>query len=432
MKSISTTIMLDSRRALKDGTYPVKLRVTYQRKRKYFHTAYNFSVENFEKMNSKRPGRELKKCLLDLQGQEQKANDIIDKLPNFSFYEFEKRMLQNSSKDEVFSAYDDVIARLEREDRVGTASNYGSARASLWSFWHKKPIVKRKGVSMKDVAALMEEMKQCTPLPFSTITKEFLEDYEKWLLEAGRSITTVGIYLRTLRALFNEAVSTGDVNPELYPFGKRKYQIPSGVNTKKALTLTDIKKIFEYEPIKVSEAYNRDLWLFSYLCNGINVKDIAKLRYKQIDKESLRFIRVKTARSTRPKQKSIIAVLTPEVQHIIDRWGNTLETPETYVFPILSQGLTPKQDQARVRQATKGINKYMKKIIATVGLDEKNVTTYTARHSFATILKRQGIDTAFISEALGHTSEKTTQHYLDTFEDETRRKVISKLTAFDD
>ena len=98
------------------------------------------------------------------------------------------------------------------------------------------------------------------------------------MLQHGNSITTIGIYLRALRAIYNNAIVEVEVNAELYPFGKRRYQIPSGRNLKNALTLAEIDKIFSYEPATEYEGRARDLWVFSHLCNGINVKDIALLK----------------------------------------------------------------------------------------------------------------------------------------------------------
>jgi integrase/recombinase XerD len=82
-----------------------------------------------------------------------------------------------------------------------------------------------------------------------------------------------------------------------------------------------------------------------------------------------------------------------------------------------------------VRQATKTINKYVKRIAEAAGI-EKHVTTYTARHSFSTVLKRAGAPIEFNSESLGHSNVRTTESYLDSFEDNVKRQYSSQLTAF--
>ncbi|MBC5774357.1 site-specific integrase [Pontibacter sp. KCTC 32443] len=430
MQDASTNIIIDTRRALKDGTFPVKLRVTYQRKQKYYPTGINLTIEDFEKMNSSRPGREFKGVKLKLEAQEQEAAQIISKLQSFSFEDFEKRIQRDGLPNEVFSAFDEAIARFRKAGRSATADNYMSARNSLRGFVSGKAYASRKGKTKTEIKALLQEEEENTlPLPFSRVTPGFLENYEEWMSREGRSATTVGIYLRPLRALFNEAIASGDVSQEQYPFGKRKYQIPAGVNVKKALGLGDIQKIFDYVPVTESEARGRDMWMFSYLCSGMNVKDMARLKYSQLTDGSITFIRSKTTRSTRHRQKSITVPLMPDAVEIIARWGKKPVVPESYIFPVLTAGLSPEEELAKVKQATKTINKYIKRIAAALGI-EKDVTTYTARHSFSTVLKRSGVSTAFISEALGHSSEKTTQHYLDSFEDETKRQHLTNLTAF--
>ncbi len=155
---------------------------------------------------------------------------------------------------------------------------------------------------------------------------------------------------------------------------------------KKALSLTDIKRLFDYTPPHDGEAKALDLWLFTYLCSGINMKDIARLKYRNLTTDSITFIRAKTERTTKEDVKPIVATRNPEINQIIQRWGNLPKTPDTYVFPILSPGLTAQQELEKVRQVIKTTNTYMQKIAATLEI-EKKVTTYTARHSFSTILR---------------------------------------------
>ena len=192
----------------------------------------------------------------------------------------------------------------------------------------------------------------------------------------------------------------------------------------------DIKKIFEYKPQENSpEHFHRDMWIFSYLCNGINVKDLCLLKYKDINREQIQFRRAKTI-NTNKSAKPIDAVITEEVKQIISIWGTKPIDPNRYVFPFLENGLTAIQIQGKVKQATKQINKYIKRVAKNIGIDA-NISTYTARHSFATVLKRSGAPVSFISESLGHTDIKTTQSYLASFENEAKREMTKKLTDWD-
>lgn len=405
MINVLTAIFLDTRRPLKDGNFPIKLRLTHKRDRRYFPTEYSCSQDDFEKIMAPKPRAPYKDIRLELDEMEQQARSVLKKMSVFTFELFEKKFSDNSHNGDIFVLFDNYIKELEKDGRINTSDSYKSALNSLKSYSQKKK------------------------LPFANITVDFLKNYERWMVSQKKSLTTVGIYLRYVRALFNEQLATGEIDKEIYPFGKRKYLIPSGRNKKKALTLAQIKKIIDYIPNNEYESKARDYWVFSYLSNGINTKDMALLRYKNVSSTSITFIRAKTARTTRQDLKPIVVALHPDVTPIIERWGNKPVLPEAYVFPILSDGLSPRKEAAAIKQATKTINEFMDRIATALEIDAE-VTTYTARHSFSTILKRSGASTEFISESLGHTDLRTTEAYLDSFEDDTKRKYMAALTAF--
>ena len=121
-----------------------------------------------------------------------------------------------------------------------------------------------------------------TRIRFETITVSWLEKYAAYLREEGKRQTTIAIHLRTLRAILNEAKRQGAIKEAQYPFGlgKDKYKIQSGTGRKMALTLEQIGQIARYDDGSEATTKYRDYWLFLYLCNGINVADFVKLRYR--------------------------------------------------------------------------------------------------------------------------------------------------------
>ena len=163
-----------------------------------------------------------------------------------------------------------------------------------------------------------------------------------------------------------------------------------------------------------------------YLCNGINTADLVKLKYKNIVDGEICFVRQKTERTTKTI-KEIRAIVTPEMQAIIDRWGNDRK-PDSYIFPCITGNEDALKQKLMTKDLTKRINKRMKFIGETLGID--GISTYTARHSYATVLKRSGANIAYISESLGHNDLKTTEHYLASFEKEERQKNANLLTRF--
>ena len=258
------------------------------------------------------------------------------------------------------------------------------------------------------------------------VTTDFLKKYESYMTSNGKSVTTIGIYLRHLRSIFNKAIDAEIIDRKYYPFGKNKYQIKAPRNIKKALTLDQIKGIVDYEVVEGSSQHlARDIWLFSYYCNGMNIKDILNLKFKNVQKEVIQFERQKTS-STDQNPKPIIVSLIPEARIIIKRWKKKKRSEEDFVFPFINKSMTQEERMKTKHQFIKTINKYMKRIGSEIGYD-KPLTTYAARHSYATILKRSGAPLGFISESLGHKSLQTTESYLDSFEDETRRKYAEML-----
>jgi integrase/recombinase XerD len=117
------------------------------------------------------------------------------------------------------------------------------------------------------------------------------------------------------------------------------------------------------------------------------------------------------------------------MQSIIDRYGTKPIEPDNYIFNILIEGLTPEQETARIKRSTRTTNKFLKRIASKIGIDE-NISTYYARHSFASVLKLSGENIAYISESLGHADIKTTENYLSSFDSEKRKESQKKLKAF--
>jgi site-specific recombinase XerD len=119
-----------------------------------------------------------------------------------------------------------------------------------------------------------------------------------------------------------------------------------------------------------------------------------------------------------------MAPILPETQKIIDKWG---DPDSKFIFGYLKDGLTPSEVRIICQNVTRLINRHMGTIAKDVGLP--NVSTYTARHSYASNLLKNKASVEFISEALGHGDVRTTKAYLDGFDSDTRREMNQTLTA---
>jgi hypothetical protein len=199
MSFAKTTVYLDKRAIKRDGTYPIKIRITYDRKQKYYLTNHSLTEEDFNRIlfTAKRLSEDdkvIKRCIHDF---ENKAIQIIKDLPLFTWLSFEKKFISNrAAKFSVSDAIMEYAIELRKEGRIGTAFSYECTKSSFDKF-----------------------------LPAATfidITPKVLRDYELQMVQKGRSITTVGIYLRSLRSIFNIAIANGDLKKDYYPFGSIK------------------------------------------------------------------------------------------------------------------------------------------------------------------------------------------------------------------
>ena len=156
--------------------------------------------------------------------------------------------------------------------------------------------------------------------------------------------------------------------------------------------------------------FARDIFLFSYFSAGINFKDIATLRYVDMEEDRIFYRRHKTG-------KTMTCRLHPQAKEIIAKYFHSDAMQEDYIFPVLDRHIhrTEQQIHNRVHKVLVHINRELKKWSKRLGL-VTNLTTYVARHTYATVLKRSGVSVALISESLGHSDLSTTQIYLDSFE----------------
>lgn len=246
---------------------------------------------------------------------------------------------------------------------------------------------------------------------------------------------------RTLRAVLNKAIANGVAKAEYYPFARNtaeKYKFSIGksdtTTRKRAISRNDIRKVEDFTPagkatgqwasIKNAAEVERlqlakVVFLFSFYGGGINFIDMAQLRWNspRTDAEGhvrLNYIRQKTG------GKFSIRLLAPAVAIIEQYRPLTHHGPHSYIFPILyaEKHKTEKQIKNRVQKVLGQVNESLKTIGERADIDTP-LTTYVARYSFGTILRKSGVSDAVSSQAYQHATERTTKIYLDSFESET-------------
>lgn len=402
-------MVLDTRRIKNDGTYPVKVRITHDRKMVYYPTIYFFNEKEFEKINSEfRLSIDQKDIKTKLAAQEKKANDIIEELQFFEFETFALRFTAKGNKADLLSLLKSKSERLKHEGKIANANLYQQA-ASLLERYNK-------------FANKSEEIN------IGSVSPKWLKSFEQWALSLKKinkleveateySETTLGMYLIRVRAVFNDAIDDEVLKRNQYPFyrpdNKRGYMIPKGENNKRALSKAEIMLIYNYVPQSDTEQFAKDIFIFSYLAAGMNTIDILKLRWSDIKDNQFSFIRKKTEHKKRGRNKLVIA-LTDDLNGILNRQGSR-KLHNDYVFNVIPANATEADLIKKVKSTIATINSTLKRIAKKVGLTE-NISTYFARHSYATNLMNNETPLAAIQKQLGHADLKTTQNYLGSFE----------------
>ena len=189
----------------------------------------SLTKEDWKKINGERlKDQRLKAIKKEVEKIISKADTIIANIANFSLHEFAKLYYSTSNtvnkKNDVVAMYKQIIKECDEDERPGSAISYKNSLNALLKFDPN--------------------------ISFASITPRFLREFEKCFLMEGKSMTSVGIYLRQLRAVYNRATTEKIISNEEYPF--KEYVIPGGYNKKKALSNSEISKILNFETVEFS------------------------------------------------------------------------------------------------------------------------------------------------------------------------------------
>ncbi|HEY9222336.1 MAG TPA: site-specific integrase [Lutibacter sp.] len=414
--SYNISIRLDTRRIKDNGKYPIKLRVYNKEIEKWYSLNMHLTIKEFDTIWINSENKKLRgannEIRLKLQAIENRANKEAEQMTVFDFGKFEMKLFRKSSdKNNIQYHFNLVIDKNITNDKIGTAESYKYTLNSLAEFSLNKkncPIEK---------------------LNFEDINVDWLNDYEKFMISKGKSYTTVSIYTRTLRVVFNNAIATNDISKDIYPFGLKKnnkYTILKTKKVKKALNSVQLKTLFDAEVTNANEAKAKAFWFFSYACNGMNLKDVALLKYLDIKEDKFTYYRAKTFDKSTEKT-TITIYLTAFTKNIILKYGNKNES--SFIFNIVDVKDDSLTQYKKIKNFTRYINDHIKRIAKANDLP-MDLSTYWARHSFATNSIRKGATMEFISEALNHSDLSVTKNYFAGFEDEAKKDFAEKLLDF--
>ena len=404
-------LVLDDRREKKDELYPIIVRVINDRKNTSFNSGIRVKPNqwdsNAQLINKIHPNYQiLNRTLSEYYLKVQKhIHNLIDN-GDFSFEALrmsltERPIVQIAELGfQTFSQQ--VIKEMVEEKRSGNAIVYQTAVNRLINYCNNQDI------------------------KFSEIDYNFLNAFKHEMLVKGAKINTIGNYFRSIRALYNKAIKARIVDRACYPF--YEISIKQERTAKRAVMIKDIKELVGLELKSYTPAWHaRNYFLLSFSLIGISFTDLAYLKPENIVKGRIEFKRRKT-------HKRYSIKLTSYAKSLFDIYQNA---SQTYLLPILPFKIIEDsfESKKRITQALRITNKYLKRLGIDCGLSSP-LTTYVARHTWATTAKRLGYSNELIAEAMGHEyGNKITNIYLDNFEqsviDELNDKVISTIVKKD-
>ncbi len=385
----SVKLKLNKDRILLNGTYPLVFQVIHRRRKKLIYSRFKVAEPDYdagqEKVVYRKDGlthREVRIINRWITKERKKLNSLIGELkesmPDFTVSDITGHYEGSVKGEGLFAFIDGCIRQKEELNRLGTAAAYRSTRSSLLHFTGKEKVA------------------------VSEVNAAFVRAYEKYLLKSGVCRNTVSFYMRNLRAVYNQAILDGKMESSANPF--QHAQTRPAKTVKRAMSRDHIRRLMQLPLEDAPELdFVRNLFMFSFYARGMSFVDMVFLKKENIKCNFIEYYRHKT-------QQLIRVSLTDQLKDIISHYRNDTD----YIFPVIddSSGLSPYR---QYRLALGKAERRLKQLGQRLGY-EVELTTYVARHSWATQAKECGIPVSVISEGLGHTSEKTTRIYLKEFD----------------
>ena len=396
----SVRLMLNKCRMLNDGSFPLVFQIIHCRQKRLINTGYRLKEQEFDCLLKTVDGcigssftqKEVAAMNNKLAKLRKKIDDCIKKMSIqnelFTVVDLVECVLQKgggsvSTSITLLQYIRMQIIQKKELGKDGTAAAYNSTLASLGKY----------------VAAVFPKR---TDVKLSEVTPFFVADYERFLYKKGMTANTVSYYLRNFRTLYNKAVREISGLKNLNAF-KNVRTRPSRT-VKRALTrqqLCDIA-VCDFGSKKQME-FSRDLYLFSFYAQGMSFVDIVFLKKENLCGDMLIYKRHKSG-------QLIHVHVTPQMQTLMDKYLGKAG----FIFPVIN----PSSSIAYYKQyrlALARINRHLARIAIRLSIDVP-LTTYTARHTWATLAHYCGAPISVISVGLGHTSEEMTRVYLKEFD----------------
>lgn len=403
-----------------DDTFPIRLRITKDRKVKYISVGLSATEkqwikegERFKKDKRLNPNHEKYNALIN--EYEARAHDVVSEFEknriDWTLNQFEDKFLNKAKKGKVEPYFIDTVKQLRETGHTGNANCYERTMHMLRLYDKKFAERVFPEIDIKYVKGFDLWMQK----PRTAIAKG-----NKVVQREGCSGNTRKYYMKALRAILNKAVQENEASVNTYPFGKGGFEIAKlEEETEKRYLPSDyLKRIKEGTGKTEATEIARKMFLFSYYCYGISYTDMAQLTDRNIIlHENGEYIVYKRQKTKNQKKVSPIQIrITKEIRDII-QWfkGNTLLV-SPYIVPVISrEGYTGEELYNHIRNRYKKYSDALKTLAEELELKGINLTSYVSRHTMAMTLQGNNIPREVISQILGHSDLETTNTYLDSF-----------------
>ena len=402
--SITTSVKFFLRPSMNEGLNTVCIRVRhYDRRNSWALRDIHVSSGDFEKiiLSGKRLSPELYDLKLKLEKYKADAQRIVNDLgTDFTFEKF----------SDLFFGKKQVLSR----------------QAKFSDIVHEYLAIKPLSINTKNgyrttLSHISEIFPKLTIGDLSTSTINDLRSH----LKNRASISTITVYLRYMKAVWNFSASNGWVNKDNSPFTGVK--LPSTLKRKRALVKEQLRMIKDYATNDALTQRAIDFFFISYYSNGINFKDLLHLKSTNIKDGYIEFFRAKTRNSVARSQQTIQVSIEPQLQALLDKWAKIDLTKDDYIFPFIDDTMSESRRQRVVDQFIQNTNKHLDIVGKKLDLPLK-LTTYVARHSFASRIALSSLNPFVVKELLGHATVQQSETYISTLDTSVSR-IAAKLVA---
>ena len=311
---------------------------------------------------------------------------------------------RKNAKDDLRLYMPEVIGMLKREGKFPAMHVYACTLRSYEKFCAEERYPKNTTASLS-----MQEI----------FTPERLKEYEDWLAGQQSSPNTISTYMRTLQAVYNRWMSPGieGYNPVLFKDVYTKVES----RTKRALTAEQMEQLrnTDFSVLTLRQQQLLTYFLLMFMLRGMPFIDLAHLRKSDLRNRRITYRRHKTG-------KLMVVDVPPDAMRLLQKYRD--KTDSEYLFPLLHGGLFMEEHHHRYQETLRHFNRELARLMKQL-LPGVSVSSYTARHTWATLAYHNGVPVGLISQSLGHSSIRVTMTYLKPFDaeviDRINRQVIS-------